>query len=75
VSAPVKATVDSECGQPIRICAKGIDINGLIAQIVEFTVIEVTSPYAANDGRRSLGKDLVIQPGEIVTLSNSSLRP
>jgi O-glycosyl hydrolase len=40
-----------------------------------FTVIEVSSPYAANAVSKSLPKELAIQPGEIVTLSNVSLHP
>jgi hypothetical protein len=38
-----------------------------------FTVLEVSSPYAANEARKPLPKELVVQPGEIMTLSNVPL--
>jgi O-glycosyl hydrolase len=40
-----------------------------------FTVIEVSSPYAANAVKRPSTNELAIQPGEIVTLSNVPLHP
>ena len=40
-----------------------------------FTVIEVSSPYAANAVSKPMPRELVIQPGEILTLSNVALHP
>jgi len=40
-----------------------------------FPVLEVSSPYAANEVRKPSPKGFVIQPGEIVTLSNIALHP
>ena len=38
-----------------------------------FTVLEVASPYAANEVRKPSPRELVVQPGEIMTLSNVPL--
>jgi hypothetical protein len=40
-----------------------------------FTVVEVSSPYAANTVRRPVSSEMSIQPGEIMTLSNVPLHP
>jgi hypothetical protein len=40
-----------------------------------FTVIEFSSPYAANAVSKPMPRELVIQPGEILTLSNVALHP
>jgi hypothetical protein len=39
-----------------------------------FTVLEIASPYAANEVRTVSPKEMVVQPGEIMTLSNVPLR-
>ena len=38
-----------------------------------FTVLEVSGPYAANEVHKSIHNPLIIQPGEIMTLSNVPL--
>jgi len=40
-----------------------------------FSVVEVSNPYVGNQVRKPSPKDLVIQPGEILTLSNVALHP